>query len=169
MKIKLLLTIIFLNLFTISFGQPNAAWDKWNWLIGEWKGEGSGQPGQGEGTFSFKPDLDNKVLIRRNHSVYPAKENKPGIIHDDLMIVYKDYSGHPAKAIYFDNEGHTINYLVSFTDSSVILTSEKMPNAPVFRLSYLDLKKDRVNVKFEMSRDGEKFTIYTEGTCNKIK
>jgi hypothetical protein len=29
---------------TTSFGQQNASWTKWTWLIGEWKGEGNGEP-----------------------------------------------------------------------------------------------------------------------------
>ncbi len=73
--------------------------------MGEWVG--SGQPGQGGGTFSFKPDLDQKILVRKSHSEYPASANKPEIIHDDLMVVYLDNPENRNKAIYFDNEGHT--------------------------------------------------------------
>jgi len=161
MKTKLILTAILLNFMTLCFGQQNQQWEKWDWLIGEWKGEGDGQTGKGGGTFSIKPDLDNKVLVRKNHAEYPATTTKPKIVHDDLTIVYMDISGTPSKAIYFDNEGHTINYTISYADTSIILTSDKQPNSPVFRLTYTLNNGESVSVKFEMSRDGEKFMTYT--------
>jgi len=119
MKTKITLTVALFGLLTTCLAQSNSAWDKWSWLAGEWVGEGSGQPGQGGGTFSFKPSLDNKILVRESHSEYPAVGSKPKIIHNDLMIIYPDYSGNPVKAIYFDNEGHTINYSISYADKLI--------------------------------------------------
>jgi hypothetical protein len=169
MKIKSLLATALFCLSTICFGQQNSTWDKWNWLTGEWIGEGSGQPGQGVGTFSFKTDLDGTILVRESHSEYPATENKPEVIHDDLMIVYPDHTGTPSKAIYFDNEGHTINYSIAYSEKSIVLTSSRIQNVPVFRLTYTLLDTETVNTKFEMSQDGEKFMTYIEGKSKKIK
>jgi hypothetical protein len=169
MKSKLLLSILLLA-FTISINaQQTQAWGNWTWLMGEWKGEGNGEPGKGSGTFSFTPDLDKKVLVRKAHSEYPATDTKRKVVHDDLMVVYLDYSGNPSKAIYFDNEGHTINYSISYSDKAIVLLSEKMPHVPVFRLTYSLLDNDIVNTKFEMSMDGEKFTTYVEGKSKKMK
>jgi hypothetical protein len=163
-----LLTIVLVQFFSGSYSQqPSDKWDKWSWLIGEWVGEGSGQPGQGGGVFSFNPDLDKNILVRKSHSEYPATDTKTKVIHDDLMIVYPDFSGKTDKAIYFDNEGHTINYSVGFKDRSIILTSEKLPNVPVFKLTYTLLQEDIVNTKFEISQDGERFMTYIEGKSKK--
>jgi hypothetical protein len=163
MRIRILLALFFSGILSVSFGQQNDSWNKWSWLIGEWTGEGSGQPGLGGGIFSFRPDLDKKILVRKSHSEYPASENKPKVIHDDLMIIYPDQSGNPINAIYFDNEGHTINYTISYPNKSIVLTSEKARNIPVFRLTYTLLGNDTVNTKFEMSQDGVKFIVYIEG------
>lgn len=168
MKIRLALITTFLVLITICYGQQNINWDKWSWLIGEWKGEGSGQPGQGEGIFSFSFDLDKNIIVRKSHSEYPATENKPKIIHDDLMIVFFDTNDGSTKAVYFDNEGHIINYSVAYTDKSIALTSLKAPNAPIFRLTYYLLENEMVNTRFEMSRDGVNFMTYIEGKSKKI-
>lgn len=137
--------------------------------MGAWKGEGSGKPGQGEGTFAFSFDLNGEVILRRSHSEYPAAQNNPAIIHDDLMIVYHDPSGSQDKAIYFDNEGHTINYTVSLGEKSIILKSEKSGNNPVFRLVYTLLDNERVNTSFDMSQDGENFSTYIQGISKRIK
>jgi hypothetical protein len=167
MKPGIFLTLAFFCFLTSGFGQQHQAWSKWNWLIGNWTGEGDGKTGKGSGTFTFKPDLDSNVLIRRNHAEYPAAD-KPKIIHDDLMIVYPDQNGNASNAIYFDNEGHTINYTIKVSDKSIVFTSDKKPNIPVFRLTYDSISAGSINVRFEMSRDGENFMIYTEGKCKKL-
>ncbi len=168
---KLRLMIILLFAACITFGQQNTeTWNKFSYLIGNWKGGGSGTPGQGGGEFTFKLDLDKKILVRTSHSEYPAVNDKPKIVHEDLMIVYLNFSGEPTKAIYFDNEGHVINYSVTYPDNSnIVFTSEKIPNVPIFRLTYSQIDSKTVNVKFEMSQDGEKFMTYIEGKSNKIK
>lgn len=165
----LLTTITFFALTFSCFGQQNSKWDGWNWLMGNWKGEGNGQPGQGGGVFSFTLDLDQKIIVRKSHSEYPATDKKPKIVHDDLMIVYMDFTGNPSKAIYFDSEGHTINYVISYADKTVTLISDKVPNAPIFRLTYTLLDANTINTKFEMSQDGEKFMTYIEGKSSKVK
>jgi hypothetical protein len=167
MKIKLLLIILFIGFLSTCFAQKDSTWNKFNWLIGEWFGVGSGQPGEGSGTFSFNLDLDKNILVRKSHSEYPATAKKPKIIHDDLMIVYPASNGSSFKANYFDNESHVINYIITFTHNSIILLSDKTTDAPVFRLTYTLLEKNIVGTKFEMSKDGQVFTTYIEGKSKK--
>ena len=169
MKTKLILIAAIWTLAITCFAQQNSKPDIWERLIGEWKGEGSGQPGQGGGTFSFAYDLDKKIIVHKSHSEYPARDNKPLIIHDDLMIIYSGKDMDQSKAVYFDNEGHVINYSVNYTDTSVIMTSDKIPDTPVFRLSYTFQSNDIINTRFEISQDSIKYTSYIEGICRKIK
>jgi hypothetical protein len=169
MKIRYLLTIAFLAVAMIGTGQQPGTWDNWYWLIGTWQGEGSGIPGEGSGTFTFAFDLEKNVIIRRSHSEYPGENIKTRIIHDDLMIVHLNNSGNPSKAVYFDNEGHTINYNITFPDKSIVLTSEIIPETPVFRLVYTSIDNETVNTRFEMSRDGVNFMTYVEGKSRKEK
>lgn len=159
--------IALLLFFGQAYTQEKSPWSKWSALIGEWRGEGNGQPGQGGGTFSFQTELDGKILVRKAHTDFPASGNRPAFKHDDLLIVSLDYAGNPSKAIYFDNEGHTINYIVSYPENTVVLLSEKIPNVPVFRLTYTVIDAKTVNTKFEMSQDGEKFMTYIEGKSTK--
>ncbi len=169
MKIKVILSILAFALYTNCHAQQKTNFDQWNSLIGEWQGSGNGQPGQGGGSFSLALNLNQKILLRKSHSEYASADNKPKVIHDDLMIVYCDMTGNPSKAIYFDNEGHTINYSIVYADKSIVLTSEKSANTPLFRLTYTLLEDEMLNTKFEMSNDGEKFITYIEGKSKKIK
>jgi hypothetical protein len=165
MSIKAILTIIIIIITVAIYGQENKnGWEKINFLVGNWKGEGSGKPGEGEGYFSFKFDLNNKILVRKNHSEYPAAKDKPLIIHDDLMVIYPDPTGNPGGGIYFDNEGHVINYSITFpNEKDIVFTSDKTPRNPIFRLTYSKIENDFINVKFEISRDGQNYSTYLEG------
>ena len=173
---KTLRTVIFVAILfasqAISAQHPASInWDKWKFLIGEWVGEGNGQPGQGSGSFTFGTDLDSKILVRKNHTEFPATKDKPAFVHNDLLFIYPDYTGTASKAIYFDNEGHVINYTITYTDNSIVFTSEAIPNAPRFRLSYIQLGKDTVNIKFEFAspQNQEEFKTYLEGKSIKTK
>lgn len=166
MKQRILLLFLLSIGFTISSGQNSPKWDNWKWLTGDWIGEGAGQPGTGQGSFSFFFDLDSNILTRKSHSEYPAEGNRPATIHDDLMIVYPGNDA--TKAVYFDNEGHTIFYSVTYFRNSIVLTSEKAQNMPVFRLTYTLLDSGLVNTRFEMSQDGQKYIPYIEGNSKKV-
>lgn len=167
--ISMIFTVFLLTLTTYS-QQNNASWDKLNYLIGNQKGEGSGKPGEGEGYFSFKLDLDQNILVRTSHSEYPATQDRPATNHDDLMIIYRDDSGNPISAIYFDNENHVINYSITFSNNKdIVFTSDKIPDAPLFRLTYSIVDDITVNIRFEMSRDGENFFTYIEGKAKRVE
>src|SRR5262249_59459905 len=106
-------------------------------LVGEWKGEGGGKPGQASaGGFSFKFELDGTVLIRRSFSEYAATSERPGFRHDDLMVVYQD--GNELRATYFDSEGHKIQYSVGFSADKRTLTfiSQPSQSAPRFKFVF---------------------------------
>ena len=168
MKTTILLIATILCCSNFTYGQENHNWDKWERFMGNWLGEGSGTPGQGGGTFSFTPDLDKNVLVRRSHSEYPSPEGRI-VVHEDLMVIYQDSEKKRAKAIYFDNEGHIINYSISYPDTAIILTSERVPDSPVFRLVYSMADAETCITRFEFSQDGEKFTTYIEGESKRIK
>ena len=109
-----LVCVLFLGLASLVAQQSKIApaWEPLGFLIGEWVGEGGGAPGQGRGGFSFLPDQDGRILIRKNHADYPATQDKPAYSHTDLTIVYQEPGETKLRAIYFDDEGHTIHYTV---------------------------------------------------------
>ena len=166
-----LMVVIILTTHAAFAQQPNIKWDQWNFLIGEWVGEGNGQPGQGSGTFTFQTDLDGKILVRESFTEFPATANKPASVHKDLLYIYPDYSGIALKAIYFDNEGHVINYTITYSENSITFTSDIIPNAPRFRLTYISLGTDVVNTKFEFAapQNPDDFKTYIEGKSTRKK
>lgn len=164
-------------LTTLSFAQQTPAasnsWADWNFLLGEWNvGQGGGVPGQASaGYFSLTPQLDGQILLRKNHSEYAAANGKPAVVHDDLMIVYRE--GGLTRALYNDSEGHVIHYNVSFSPDKKRITflSEAVAGQPRFRLVYENLGPDTVNVVFEIAPPDkpDQFSEYVEGVVHRKK
>jgi len=143
-------------------------WAPFQFLIGNWVGEG--KEGQGSGYFSLTPDLQGKVLVRKNHAELPAA-NGPAAVHEDLMVIYKSEDGKSAKAIYFDSEDHVIHYMVTASPDQKTLTFVSAPtaSAPRFRLIYQKESEDRIGIKFEIAPPGkpDEFKTYLEGKARK--
>ncbi len=158
--------------------QPAAAapapLDPLRFLVGTWRGDGSGTPGQGSGAATFAFDLDGRVLVRRNRAEYPAAAGKPAAVHDDLMVVYPAPGGRGLAAMYFDNEGHVSEYddiAVSSDPKRVVFTSEASPAAPRFRLTYAQVDADTVEVTFEIAPPGAPtaFKSYVSGRTRRAQ
>jgi len=147
-----------------------ANWEAWQFLLGEWEGKGGGAPGQGTGGFTFALDLQKRILVRRNHSDYPATSKQPAFSHEDLMVIYQE-ADKPASAIYFDNEGHVIHYNVEFSpdQNSLVFLSEASPSAPQFRLTYNKAPGNSLAIKFEIAPPGApgKFSTYLQAVVQK--
>src|SRR5512133_802927 len=62
--------------------------EMFEFLLGSWEGEGSGEPGQGTGGFVFEASLDGNLITRRSHAEYPASKDRPPVKHEDFMTVY---------------------------------------------------------------------------------
>ncbi len=145
-----------------------ADWSSFHFLVGEWVGDGSGQPGQGAGRFTFFYDVQNRLLIRKSFADYPAGENTPAFSHDDLMILYQEDTA--MKAMYFDNEGHVIHYNVAVekADSSWIFLSEPSSSSPGFRLTYKQTGSASVKLTFEIAMPGKPFSPYLTASAHRI-
>jgi hypothetical protein len=141
-------------------------------LLGEWTGEGSGNPGEGNGTFTFSMDLQDHILIRRNQSDYPETKTHAAFSHNDLMVIYQA-PGQTVHAIYFDNEDHTIQYntTISHDGKSITFISDSLLNSPRFRLKYTALSEDSLLITFDIAPPAKpnSFSKYLEGRAHRTK
>ena len=145
-------------------------WKGWAFLMGDWVGTGTGRPGEGTGVFSFRAELDGRILVRKNRVEYPAPVGSGvGPVHEDLLIVYPATDGPGFRAIYFDNEGHTIPYHValSLTGPSIVFESQGAAGEPRFRLSYESVAGGGLVIVFSIAPPGEDFRVYTSGTARR--
>jgi hypothetical protein len=142
-------------------------WGAAQFLVGHWTGEGSRQPGAGTGAFSFTPDLQGTVLLRRSFAEYPAAAGKPASRHDDLTVVYHGETAGELRAIYFDNEGHVIRYTGTASDAGVVFVSDGKPDEVRYRLTYTPTGKDSLKLQFEIAAPGKDFSRYLEATARR--
>ena len=151
---------------------PNAALDSLRFLLGKWVGEGSSDAGQGSGYFTFEEGLQGKVLVRKNHSEYPATKDRPAFAHDDLMIVYADPSTGQTRAFYTDSEGHVINYAarLSGDGKGVAFLSDPRDAGPRYRLTYSLTTPDGIALTFEVAPADrpEQFRKFIEGKVRRL-
>jgi hypothetical protein len=149
----------------------SSPWENWSFLLGEWVGSGSGDPGQGSGGFTLKPDLQGKVLVRTNYAEYPPAKDRPAYRHDDLMVIYDQTPSDQAYAMYFDSEGHVIRYEVQVNPSSktAIFLSGADPGSPRYRLTYSAAASDTLSIKFEIAPPDhpEEFKTYIQATAKR--
>ncbi len=132
---------------------------------------GNGQPGQGTGGFSFKTDLQQRLLVRTSYADYPASKERAAYRHDDLMVIYRQAPSVPTRAIYFDNEGHVIHYTVRVDASAKTATFLSDPEAgsPRYRLSYVEKAPDMMTIKFEIAPPNkpDQFQTYIEASARR--
>jgi hypothetical protein len=149
---------------------PKPDWSAFNFLLGDWTGEGSGDPGRGNGIFTFSLDLQDHILIRRNQSDYPETAKHPAFSHNDLMVMYQE-PGKSARAIYFDNENHTIQYSVTISHEgkSITFISDSLAEGPRFKLTYSSLSIDSLLITFEIASPAKPnlFAKYLEGKAHR--
>src|SRR6185369_7255723 len=137
--------------------QTADAWKQFDFLLGKWTGvagEKDTPLGAGQGQFSFLPELNRKIVVRRNNASYAS-----GAQHDDLMIIYLDSPTAPPRAIYFDTEGHTIQYNITIpAPNRVVFESDSAQPGPSYRLTYW-LEGPALNGKFEVA--GKQYMAWT--------
>jgi hypothetical protein len=148
----------------VAGGDP---WDPYRFLIGDWKGEGGGRPGQGFGEFSFKLDLQEHVLMRR------ASAELSNSKHEDLMVVYREPGTSADRAMYFDNEGHVIRYGITAgkDGKSLLFTSDPQPGTTRYRLTYTQTGSDSVGILFETASPAkpDAFVKYIDGSAKRVE
>ncbi len=173
-KIWILIIALILLCWQAVAQQSNSKpdWSAFQFLLGEWTGEGIGNPGQGNGIFTFSLDLQDHILIRRNQSDYPETKTHAAFSHNDLMVIYQAI-GQPVRATYFDNEDHIIQYRTKISENgkSIAFISDSLPGQQRFQLTYTSLSDDSLLITFEIAPSDKpnNFSRYLEGRAHKTK
>ena len=152
---------------TSSSGVANFG-PQWQALAGSWSGESSA----GSGACAFQFALGGHVMVRTNHAEVVASGNRPAGIHDDLMVISPGANETQARATYWDNEGHVIEYSAAWSaDGNTLTFLSKAGAGPQFRLTYKKVDADTLDVSFDIAAPGQggTFKTYTSGRIRRQK
>jgi len=148
-----------------AHAQTADAWKKLDFLLGNWTGvagEKDTPIGAGQGAFSFEPELNRKIVVRRNNASYDS-----GVQHDDLMVIYLDSPNVTPRAIYFDSEGHVIRYNLAFPSADrAVFESEASGAGPKYRLTYW-LEGAMLHGRFEVGAGSSEYKAYMNWTAKR--
>jgi hypothetical protein len=145
-------------------------WQPWQFLLGKWKGDAKGVAGEGSGEFSFRTELDGKILVVTNSQEFGATSEHAAFTYQSMMVVY--LLGVDTAAIFYDNEGHVLNYTVQFSDNpkKVTFIGQRVAYAPRFRFSYVDNGDGTLKAVFETAPANTPtvYSSHVEGTVRKV-
>jgi hypothetical protein len=145
---------------------------QWRVLIGDWAGDGGGQPGSATGRTSYRFEVGERAIVRRNRADVAASAGRLASVHEDLLVIYAGSKADEARALYVDNEDHVIQYSAVWSADGKTLTfvSDATPTAPRFRMTYRIESADAHVLDFDIAPPGspDGFKPYVSGKLKRV-
>jgi len=132
------------------------AWAPLAFLEGTWAAKATRPDGVAvDASYLFRRELRGHVMARRAASNAQCTGSATfDCEHSDELIVYAEQPGQPLKALYVDNEGHVIHYVVSTPAPNDAVFLSEGTGGPRFRLEYR-LDHGEMAGKFQMQMPGQ--------------
>ncbi len=124
-------------------------------LAGDWVAVGS-PDSTGGSVFEWMAGA--RAMLRRNWA------DTPGGHHEDVMLVFPAAGG-GGRAIYVDNEGHTIEYGLTVSPGRAVF--ESAGPGPRYRLTYRARPDSTLSGLFEIAPPGGPYKTYLEWTARR--
>jgi hypothetical protein len=152
-----------LSISGLAAQTPADSWKSLRFLMGTWEAKTLGGDVRSSGSYSFEPELRGHVLVRRSATSDCKGPRDYDCEHGDILYIYPEGAGTSHRAIYFDNEGHVIQYTISTpAPGTAVFSSDDRQPGPQFRLVY-ELKGSVMSGKFQVKAPGQaEFRSYLE-------
>lgn len=165
------LFVALLMISTPLFGQPakkDSIWLPLKPFIGEWAGEGGGEPGKGKYERSYRFVLNGNFIEVKNKSTYePTGQHPKGEVHEDIGYFSYDNSLRKFRLRQFHIEGFVNEFtldsispdrkLMVFVTNSI----ENIPKGWMARETYRFVSENEIEETFELAEPGKKFAPYS--------
>lgn len=152
-----------------------ASFKPFQYLIGPWKGEGTGQPGNSSATVKYEYILDSTYIKFEGKSAYkPQEKNPQGEVHRGMGLIGYDKLKQRYFAYIFHNESFVEQDSITFnSDSSEFsLHSQNLTNIPLgwnSRSTFKRIDSKSYQQIFELAAPGKEFVTYVTNKMNKVK
>lgn len=165
-----LLLIFCVPLLTVGqHTRKDSVWLPLKSFIGQWAGEGGGEPGKGlyERTYQF---ILNKNFIEiKNKSTYaPTDKNPAGEVHEDIGYFSYDKTSKKFKLRQFHIEGFINEFVldsISADKKTMVFLSAAIENIPKgfrARETYLLKSENEIEEIFELAGPDKDFKVYSK-------
>ncbi len=177
---KLIRFSIVCFLSSLSPAQPiskqDSIWLPMKYFVGDWKGTGGDESGQGTYERSYKFIFNNKYIEVRNKSTYPPTDKNPkGEVHEDIGYISYDKGRKKFILRQFHIEGFVNQYVLDSiaTDGKMIVfVSEAIENIPAgwrAKETYHIANENEFTETFELAEPRKEFSVYSKATMRRIK
>jgi hypothetical protein len=170
-------------LLFIASAAPNRAqdnqsdpWVSIRFLVGEWAGTASGEPGTGTVSRRYEFVLGNRFIHERNTSTYPPQaKNKAGEVHQHWSILSYDRNRKNIIFRQFHQEGFVILYALNSilsTPSKLVFDSEQTENVNKSwkaRETYEVISSNEFTETFELAQPDKPFEIYSRNHFKRVR
>lgn len=146
------------------------------WLIGDWRGLGEGQPGRSAVERHAELALGGHFVRVEGRSVYPKQEANPkGDIHGEIDVWSYDRARQTLILRQFDTLGFVGTYVLDKSSSSAgkwVLLGESLENVPKgwkARYTFTLLAPNEYHEMLELDADGKGFKPYVTNRFLRIE
>jgi len=143
-------------------------WAPVRFLVGEWEGTASGEPGTGKVVRRYEVILKERFLSERSQSTFaPTDKAKPGEVHEHLSLFSHDRKRNTLVFRQFHQEGFVVTYVLNRalgSSSRLVFESEQLENVPESwkaRETYERQSDGEFTETFELSQGGKPYTVYS--------
>lgn len=144
------------------------AWAPMRFMVGDWQGTASGEPGTGTVVRHYEFILGGQFMHERNTSTFPPQEkNKAGEVHEHWSLFSHDKKRKTLLFRQFHQESFVVTYALNpalSTPSRLVFDSEQAENIPSSwkaRETYDLISADEFTETFELSQAGKPFAVYS--------
>ena len=151
----------------LSAAEPVAGLSDLQWLIGDWRGLGEGDPGRSAVERHAELTLGGHFMRVEGRSVYPKQERNPkGDVHGEIDLWSYDRARQTLILRQFDTLGFVGTYALDKTSSSTtkwVLMGESLENVPKgwkARYTFTLVAPNEYHEMLELDADGKGFKPY---------
>lgn len=156
--------------------KQDSIWRPLEFIEGNWKGTGGGEPGIGQYERSYQFMFNKKYIAVKNKSSYPPSKDHPkGEVHEDIGYISYDKVRQTFVLRQFHVEGFVNQYKldsVSSDSKRLVFTSEAIENIPAgwrAKETYHVITDNEFSETFELAPPGKEFDVYTKVTLKRVK
>lgn len=138
-------------------------------FVGNWAGEGDGEPGHGKYERSYQFILNKNFIEIKNKSTYPpTAQNPKGEVHEDIGYFSYDKSSKKFKLRQFHIEGFVNEFIlesISIDKKTIVFITESIENIPKGwrgKETYRLINENEIEETFELAEPEKDFAVYSK-------